>query len=372
MSKKAKTMGILGGLLLILVIAYASLFIYNARQQSGEEESEEGILIGELDAADITGFAFQVNAEDFENDVYTFHKSGDSWMYKDDSKFPVNQNVAEAKVTVLSAVYAKRLLEENPSDLSKYGLDEPVLTVSATDGRQTITYLVGDYNANTETYYIKIKDDPNVYTADGSLWVAFSMNLYDMAKVEEVPEIQLDHITHVNIQNGTDELDFTFNREGTEEEASTGKVTITGTWYIKDESGAIVPANSSKTQLLMNLLIELEYLSEINYNSSESELESYGLLSPSATVTIDYTVDEVDLKTVEQVEVDENVNEIAYETNSVEKQYVLKIGGSSSSYTYNDDYFATAGGSSAVMTVDASTVEMLKGLRAEDYISATQ
>lgn len=374
MSKKAKTIGLLAGILLILVIAYASLLIYNAQKQKEEEaaaeEKENGILISEMEKDKITGFSYQINDADYSADVFTFQKKGDNWKYKADEAFPVSHSMVDAKLTILSKVYAKRVLEQKTGDLSKYGLDAPRLTVSATDGNQLVTYLIGDYNANSQTYYLKIKDRDEIYTVDGTLWLAFSLDLYDMAQVEEVPEIQTDHITHVQIKNAEDTVDFTFRREGTETDEKSQKVTITGTWYIEDGNGTLVKANASKTQLLMNILSGFEYNREVNYNCSEEELASYGLDQPVAELTIDYTIDEVDMKSVEQVELEDNLNEIHYETNSVEKQYRLLIGGSSSSYTYEDDCFAISNLSKAVVTVEATNVELLEGLRTADYIAA--
>lgn len=376
MSKQTKTMLGMASILLVLVIAFFSIVIYSGQQERENEEAEakkeEGIIISRLEQEKIQGFSFQVNAEDFDNEVYTFKKVGDTWFYNEDQKFPVNQSVVEAKTKVLSEMCAQRVIEKQTGDLAKYGLDDPILSVSVTNGKNVITYLLGDYNANSETYYLKIKDQNEIYTVDGSLWVGFSLNLSDLAQMDEFPEIQEDHIKKVNIKNTYDDVTFVFEQTGTEEDKTTGKITYTGTWYVEDLKGNLVKANQSKTALLMSILTKIEYANLADYDTTEEDMVSYGLKEPNTMVTIDYTVDEVDMDTVKQVAVGNNINTIEYETYSVDYQMVFTIGGSSEMVTYEDDYFVQTNQSKMIVTIDADTASVLAGVRTVDYSNAAE
>lgn len=368
MSKQTKTMVAMCGLLLVLLIAFASIVIYSGQQENTDENTaEDGIVISRLKKEDIAGFSFQVNNEDFDDGVYAFKKVGDTWYYNEDEQFPVNQSVADAKTTVLSELTAKRVIEKQTDDLSKYGLDTPIVTVSVTNGTSVITYLVGDYNANSETYYLKVKDQNEIYTVDGTLWMAFSMELYDFANIEEFPEIQTDHIVNVTIENAKNVARFSFQREGSETDEETGVTTYKGTWYVETEAGELVKANQSKTELLMSILANMEYASLVDYDCSAEDITAYGLNEPAVQITVNYTVDEVLMDTVQKVEVCDGVNVVEYETESVDHQLTMKIGDSSEAVNFKEEYFLWVNDGKSMVTIDADTAAVLAGIVGEEY-----
>lgn len=374
MSKKTKQMVILLGVFVVLLAVYAGIAVYNQRQEEQArketEIAENGFVVKEMDMDSIVGFSYEhPNSDEFSNTKYTFSKKGETWYYKDDLDFPVNQMVAQTKAEDLSKVYAKRLLEESNANFAEYGLDHPVLTVSVTDGREVITYHVGNYNESTADYYMNIDGTNQVYTVDGTLWMGFAMELYDMVEMDDFPEIQADHISHFNIKTEKEELDFSFEVTGTQEDASTAKITKVGDWYMIDGEGNKVKANSSKTSALVSSIVDLSYVQEVNYNCQERELSKYGLDAPSVVITIDYTVDQVDHSTVEQVELSENLDEIQYETNTLEKQLVISIGDITESFAYTDDYYTKTSVDSSIVTIEAATAEMFMTLERDHFLA---
>lgn len=374
MSKKTKQMVILLGVLVVLLAVYAGITVYNQKQeeqaQKEAEIAENGFVVKEMDIDSIVGFSYEhPNSDEFSDAKYTFSKQGETWYYKDDLDFPVNQTVAKTRVEDLAKVYANRLLEEFDGNFAEYGLDNPVLTVSVTDGKEVITYHIGNYNESTADYYMNIDGTNQVYTVDGTLWMGFAMELYDMVDMSDFPEIQEDHISHLNIKTEKEELDFYFEVTGTQEEASTAKVTNVGEWYIVDGSGNKVKANSSKTSALISAIVGLSYVQEVNYNCQESELVNYGLDTPNVVITIDYTVDQVDHSTVEEVELSENFDEIQYETNTLEKQLVVSIGDATESFAYTDDYYTKTSADTSVVTIEAETAEMFMILERDNFLA---
>ncbi len=374
MSRKTKQMVILLGMLVVLLAVYAGITVYNQKQeeqaQKEAEIAENGFVVKEMDMDSIIGFSYEhPNSEEFSDTKYTFSKQGEMWYYKDDLEFPVNQTVAQTKVEDLSKVYAKRLLEESDASFADYGLDNPVLTVSVTDGKEVITYHIGNYNESTADYYMNVDGTNQVYTVDGTLWMGFAMELYDMVEMDSFPEIQTDHISHVNIKTEKEELDFYFEVTGTQTEASTAKVTNVGDWYIVDGSGNKVKANSAKTAALMSSIVDLDYVQEVNYNCEESQLGAYGLDTPRVVITIDYTVDQVDHSTVEEVELEDNLDQIQYETNIVQKQLVVSIGDTTESFAYTDDYYVKTSSDTSIVTIEAVTAEMFMMLKRDDFFA---
>ena len=65
---------------------------------------------------------------------------------------------------------------DNPSDLEEYGLENPVLTITATDSDGTVTsFSLGDQNEVTSEYYLSCSaDEGQIYLVDDTLAGAFS------------------------------------------------------------------------------------------------------------------------------------------------------------------------------------------------------
>ncbi len=376
MSKKTKRLVILLGVLAVLAAAYAALTLFNqkkAEQESKEaERTEKGILVQQMDKDQIQGFSYQhPHDEEYSDTTYIFSKKGDTWYYKDDLDFPVNETVLDTKLEDLSKVYAKRLLEESTENFKTYGLDDPALIISVTDGKNTVTYNIGNYNESTADYYMNVEGTDQVYTVDATLWVGFSMELYDMVEMDRFPEIQSDHITHMNIATKDQELDFTFEITGTHTDQQTQKVTNQGVWYIRDSSGAVVKANQSRTEALVSSIVGLSYVQEVDYDCPEEEYGKYGLDQPGAVITIDYTVDQVDPGSVEKVEIGENLNEIQYETDRVEKQMVISVGNPTEDFTFSDDYYIRTSDSSSIVTIDTALAETFLTLQRDTFVAPT-
>ena len=69
----------------------------------------------------------------------------------------------------LSGLTASRVLDE-PETLADYGLDDPSLTITATDGDGTAyTFAIGDQNEVTQEYYLLYNgEEDKVYLVDSA------------------------------------------------------------------------------------------------------------------------------------------------------------------------------------------------------------
>lgn len=109
--------------------------------------------------------------------VNLYQKNGE-WIA--DISFPeedlVASTVRSAGATALQMI-ADRVIEENPADLSVYGLDAPSIEVDFThhDGKVS-TLLVGNRNPGGNKYYVKMASGNTVYTV-----LAFSPKNFDFS-----------------------------------------------------------------------------------------------------------------------------------------------------------------------------------------------
>ena len=87
------------------------------------------------------------------------------WRIVEPKPLAADQDSVTSMVTSLSALTADKTIDENPSDLSSFGLTTPTLDIAITkkDGK-TVGVLVGDATPTNSGNYAKLSDSPKVYT----------------------------------------------------------------------------------------------------------------------------------------------------------------------------------------------------------------
>jgi hypothetical protein len=87
------------------------------------------------------------------------------WRIVEPKPLAADQDSVTSMVTSLSALSADKTIDENPADLSAYGLTTPTLDITITkkDGK-TAGVLVGDATPTNSGNYAKLADSPKVYT----------------------------------------------------------------------------------------------------------------------------------------------------------------------------------------------------------------
>ena len=87
------------------------------------------------------------------------------WRIVEPKPLAADQDSVTSMVTSLSALTADKAIDDNPSDLSAFGLTTPTLDIAITkkDGK-TVGVLVGDATPTNSGNYAKLSDSPKVYT----------------------------------------------------------------------------------------------------------------------------------------------------------------------------------------------------------------
>ena len=78
-------------------------------------------------------------------------------------KYTVVQSYITSLVNSYSALQAKRLISEDPEDMSIYGFDEPIATITVEFTDETKTVTLGSAEPTTNGYYCKLDDSNAVY-----------------------------------------------------------------------------------------------------------------------------------------------------------------------------------------------------------------
>ena len=165
MSKKSRSLIATLGVLALLAGVYFGTTVH-ARNiaEAFWTELEPTHSLGNLDGSDIVKI---------ETSGMTLQRQGDIWeLVSLNGDAPpqwleLDQSVIRSWAFILATVWAERLVEEFPQDISVFGLDAPAHQITVTDSHgNTAVYLVGDTTPFRTSYFVMEKGNPAVFVVN--------------------------------------------------------------------------------------------------------------------------------------------------------------------------------------------------------------
>lgn len=373
MKMKKKKQG--RGLLLAVLVLALLLVIYfvmdrkqkddESRAETEETELEAPVSVTAEELAKVT-----VKKQDM---TMTFERKDDSWTYKEDTEFPLDEAALDTKINRLAGLSVRRVLE-NPEDLAEYGLDEPSLeiTVEKTDNT-SFTLYIGDQNNSTKDYYMKVDDGSDVYTIESGIPSAFNMDPYDVSKSEAFPVLETAGIRNIQVEKEDETTEFYTD--------DTGLV-----WTLKASDGTDNKVDSTALSELTAAVGVLSYNSFVDYKGED--LTKYGLDAPEAVITV--VTEETESKIEAQAETakEDLESDSEPETNEkesleseseseaesmaeskepkvIQRKTVLLVGNTNE----KGNYFVKLQDNPEIHTMASSALEKLLNIQKLDYVS---
>lgn len=233
----------------VLVVVVAGCFIAEkiTDRQSEDAAEDTTVAVTAEDDGDLTDMRWT-----YDGQAYELLKDGDDWQVSGEDDFPLDAQYSSAMAAALTDVTATRQLEV-PDDLSDYGLDSPALTVTATYSETgERTFLIGAQNAVSGDYYMMLQDGDAVYMIDSAMLSAFSKNLNDLVKLEDIPAMN------------------------------------DATGYLMTASDGTTTQLTEVSDDLQSDILGLTWQACADYSATEEELAQYGL-APGTSITVTYT-----------------------------------------------------------------------------------
>jgi hypothetical protein len=156
-------------------------------------------------------------------------RAGSEWKVTRPVPSRTDYSLIEGFLTRLSSSNMSKLVEENPKDLAKYGLDKPSMTVTIGAGSAKTVLEVGK-TENNETY-AKDASRPIVFVVDSTLQTDLNKSFDDYRKKEvfEFRPFYLDRFRAVlDAPAGPKTYDFEKQKPATPADPETWKVTRLG------------------------------------------------------------------------------------------------------------------------------------------------
>ncbi len=254
--KKNKSLIVLLLILIAFIATYVGLTKYNAAKETAELQGNnepQTIALANYSADKIKTIKYT-----FEKTTMELMLEGGKWFIKDDTKFPVNQELVSNMISALASLTATRTIESG--ELSDYGLDEPKISIAATlDDGSTHEYLIGDENSFNSNSYILAGG--KIYMFADKLSEYFNADRDSLIKITDALPSILDssNVISVTLDNGKSKINTITDEDGIAKavEALKGAVTF------KDYKG---------------------------YGLDENGLKDYGISEEGACVVLKYYV----------------------------------------------------------------------------------
>ncbi len=203
MKKQGRYFIVMVAVLAVLTAGYFFLARYNKNQQEQESGQVDGEVLAETDRDDILRFSYV-----YEGETYVFEKTevpveapeaGDDgaqsgsesaeptvesrWVYAADPSLNLMQSRINSMAGKFTRIIARQTITD-VTDLSQYGLEEPVNVVHWETAQGSHTYNVGDYNSVGSVYYICEPDSNTVYAVTTSFRTGMDYSLEELLEEE--------------------------------------------------------------------------------------------------------------------------------------------------------------------------------------------
>lgn len=194
MNKKKRNMILLAAALVILVIVYMAVMEMNKRS---EEAADTSVALYSGEVSNITEVIIQNSDE--ASPFFHIAKTDGQWSSQTDSSRELDSDKVSTELTDLTQLTADQMAAENAEDMSEYGLDTPVTTLTISDDTGTQVWYFGDKNSVTNQYYVYKEGETTVY--------AVSLNTYNIVISENEADLVVETETETETETEETESD---------------------------------------------------------------------------------------------------------------------------------------------------------------------
>lgn len=202
-------------------------------------------------------------------------RTGSDWKVTKPVPSRSDYSAIEGFLTRLSSANMSKLVEENPKDLAKYGLDKPSMTVTIGAGSAKTVFEVG--KTENGDMYARDASRPMVFTVDSTLATDLNKSFDDYRKKElfEFRPFYLDKLRAVlDAPNGPKTYEF--------EKQKPAKPADPETWKVTRVGGSSHTADQATMDDLLNKLVGIKAESFVDAKTKT------GLDKPALIVSASY------------------------------------------------------------------------------------
>ncbi|GHU66372.1 hypothetical protein FACS189447_07080 [Spirochaetia bacterium] len=211
---------------------------------------------------------------DLESSGFSLEKNGDNWELVNAPRgIKINQSAVSNKLWYAGSLWAESVVDDEPGDLSQYGLDEPQGHTIITDSEgKKADILFGNLNPGRSAYYAMVSGDPKVYTVSTYSADGFLFSLDSIRDRDIYTDFDPQTLSRFTLDNGKTRIDIVPRPEDAYLVSNFSQFMLVSPYTLR--RGADSQKFSEVLEPLQNLQIS-EFVDD-----DPSSLASYGLDKP--------------------------------------------------------------------------------------------
>lgn len=217
-----------------------------------------------------------------QNGNYVITLNDDKYAVTGYENNSVSQSALKQIFNFVSDLSAEQLVEQNASDLSKYGLDKPTATANVKSD-SPFTFDIGNVTADNKYRYVRLDNSNDVYLMNKNTADTINISIKDLID-KTISTIQADSINYVNIkQNNKPEILITSDEDNKILQNYVSTSGLSALIMQKPIENAIVYPTNMREFLLSDLPeMTINDIAELNSNN----LSKYGLDKPNMEIVL--------------------------------------------------------------------------------------
>jgi hypothetical protein len=260
-------------LLVVLIGVYA---IWGVGERVFERRTEEAKRVFDFEAADVENLLIE---QDGAKPV-SGSRDAESWSIVRPEGIPSNPLVWDRIADSFAALKSERTINENPSDVSEYELDPPLLSIDAslTDGR-SLRFAAGAMDPFQVHHYARVDDGP-VFLITKDAFFELNRSLLWLRDRDLVTAGE-DGIRRVEFLRYAQSDSENVKRGQPSKVVAAERSEVDGRWMLTD------PVEGVADQAMVDALVqEVRFGKGRGYIDNPEDLDDYGLEVPGAGLTV--------------------------------------------------------------------------------------
>lgn len=259
---KFKTTFILLG---IFILLFAAVYFFEFR--SPKETDAKDMLIS-VDTDDVEKIIFIKDGQTIQ-----FQREEEDWLITEPIEAKADKYEVNRLADDFTNLRIERVVEEEPSDLEKYGIPQKEIQIYTKGQDIPQKILIGMENPLDNTFFAKLTDETKVVLIPSSLKSLLEKSVFDFRQ-KDIFKFESDQAKSVKLK-----------AKGIEWEAEKEDED----WFLRKPVNAL--AQKSKINDILFALSNLKATAFVSEEKQEEEMKKYGLVNPDYEVAIDFPVE---------------------------------------------------------------------------------
>lgn len=248
-------------LLVIFLGLLAFVILFNVKDVG---EAKPGDKLVDLSSDEVERINFKT-----EEETITFIKEGENdWLISEPIEAKADKYEVDRIANDFSSLDIDRVVEEEPSDLEKYGIPQKEVTLHFKDKKEPVKILVGMENPLDQKFFAKREDETRVVLISSTHKSLFEKKVFDFRE-KRIFKFETDDVLGIKLRSG----EIRWEAEKKEEE-----------WFLKNPVESL--AEKSDISSLLSSLSDLRAKEFVSEEKTDEELKKFKMDTPEHTITL--------------------------------------------------------------------------------------